>query len=222
MTARFEIPGLYAITPEHPLERLPALVEAALRGGAALIQFRSKGEHPDRAAVARRLLAICLRFQRPLIVNDDVELASAIGAAGVHLGRDDLELQQARRYLGPRALIGVSCYASIPRARAAAEAGADYVAFGSVFPSTTKPDAPRVSLETLQQARRVLRIPIVAIGGITIENAEPVLTAGADLLAVVNGVFGAADPEAATREFSALARRIRSHAIRARAIDTAG
>ncbi|MGH8400781.1 MAG: thiamine phosphate synthase, partial [Gammaproteobacteria bacterium] len=140
----------------------------------------------------------------PLIVNDDIALAQSIGADGVHLGRDDAPLEQARVQLGPHALIGVSCYDSLQLATEAAHAGADYVAFGSFFASPSKPDATHASVSLLAAAHRQLSVPICAIGGITPQNGTELVTAGADILAVISGVFAAADIEQAAHRYAQL------------------
>ena len=195
--------GLYAITPESadPATLLP-LVAAALDGGARLVQYRAKRlSARERAAVAAPLLALCRARGVPMIVNDDVELARALGADGVHLGRDDGDPARARSLL-PRAILGVSCYDDPERAVAAERAGADYVGIGSVFASPTKPDARRAGLAALAQARRRVRLPIAAIGGITAANAADAVRAGADMLAVITALFDAPDVAAAARALS--------------------
>jgi thiamine-phosphate pyrophosphorylase len=194
--------GLYAITRDAHLneQTLAEIVAAAVRGGASVIQYRAKAPR-DPLSEAARLLAVCHDGGVPLVINDDVELARRIGADGVHLGKDDLSLAEARDALGPDAIIGVSCYDSVELAVEAEAYGANYVAFGRFFPSKTKPDAPCARLETLSEAKRHLRVPIVAIGGVTPENGRLLLEAGADLLAVIEAVFGAPDPEIAAAEF---------------------
>ena len=200
--------GLYAITdavllPDDP--RLIVAVEQAILGGARLIQYRDKSADPARRLTqAQALNAVCQRYQIPLIINDDVDLAIQVGAAGVHLGRDDPDLATARAGLGETALIGVSCYDRLDLALAAERAGADHVAFGAFFPSPTKPTEIRASVELLREARAVLHVPIVAIGGITPDNAPVLLEAGADALAVVSGVFGQPEIQAAARRYAAL------------------
>lgn len=199
--------GLYAIT--DPLliadDRLIMAVEQAILGGARLIQYRDKStDAARRLAQARALNALCQRCHIPLIVNDDVELAFQVGAAGVHVGRDDPAFATARTRLGQNAIIGMSCYDRLDLALDAARAGADYVAFGAFFPSPTKPTEIRASIELLREARAVLNVPIVAIGGITPENGRLLLEAGADGLAVVSGVFGQPDIQAAARRYAAL------------------
>jgi len=201
--------GLYAITPLRmsPGLELAGAVEAALRGGATLVQYRDKSSNGDkREREARTLLQMCRSFGARLIINDDLALADLIGADGVHLGRDDADLSEARRLLGTKAIIGASCYSDFECARAARDSGADYVAFGSFYPSGTKPDAVRASPELISHAKLELRIPVAAIGGITVDNAAPLVAAGADLLAVVQGLFGQDDIEACARQFSVLFR----------------
>jgi thiamine-phosphate pyrophosphorylase len=196
--------GLYAITREgYPdAAALAEAVAASLRGGAAVVQYRAKSAAAETEA--RVLLDVCRAAGVPFIVNDDVALALRVGADGVHLGRDDAGLAEARDLLGGGAIIGVSCYDSVERALHAEAAGADYVAFGRFFPSRTKPGASCARLDTLAAARQRLRVPIVAIGGITAENGGSLLKAGASVLAVIDGVFGAADPERAAERFRAL------------------
>ena len=197
--------GLYAITDGTPAPRLLSSVEAAIRGGARLLQYREKSAAPARRLEeARALLELCRGHGVPLIINDDVALAAATGADGVHLGKHDGSLAEARVRLGPRAVIGVSCYDSLPRAIEAAQAGADYVAFGSFFDSASKPGALRAPLSLLTEARARLDIPICGIGGITPENGAALVSAGADMLAVIQGVFSAPDMTAAARAYSTL------------------
>ena len=194
--------GLYAIT-DGPRADLLGACEAALHGGAAVLQYRDKtGDHARQREEATALAALCTRFGVPLIVNDDVELAASV-AAGVHLGEDDADIASARERLGKNAVIGISCYDSLDRARELAQAGADYLAFGAFFPSPTKPNARRATLELLAAARTFGK-PLVAIGGITPDNAQPLLDAGATFLAVVSGVFVAGDPTAAARRYTQL------------------
>ena len=200
------IGGLYAITREtDDTAQLLREVAAALKGGASVVQYRDKsGDVARQHEQASELLALCQRNRVPFIVNDSLRLADLIGADGVHLGRDDGALREARIILGAQRIIGVSCYQSLDLALAAQSAGADYVAFGSFYPSTTKPDAPRAELALLQQASREIQLPIVAIGGITPANAEALIDAGADAIAVINALFGAPDIEARARKFAEL------------------
>ncbi|CDH47198.1 MAG: thiamine phosphate synthase [Candidatus Competibacteraceae bacterium] len=199
--------GLYAVTDAVllPDDRLVHAVEQAILGGARLIQYRDKSTDPARRLIqARALNTLCQRYEVPLIVNDDVELAFQVGAAGVHLGQHDPSLATARDRLGETALIGVSCYDRLDLALAAERAGADQVAFGAFFPSPTKPNEIRPPITLLQEARAVLTVPIVAIGGITPDNAPLLLDAGADVLAVVSAVFAQPDIQTAARRFAAL------------------
>lgn len=197
--------GLYAVTDGRGGDALLDLVGALLRGGAALVQYRAKQVPAARRhAEAAALLALCRTHRVPLIVNDDLDLAVAIGADGVHLGRDDAPLAVARQRLGPDAIVGVSCYAEYDRAVAAAAGGADYVAFGSLFPSPTKPQAPQAPLALLGRARCELALPVCAIGGITLANAGQALAAGSDLLAVISDLAEAPDPQARAAAYAAL------------------
>jgi len=201
------IAGLYAIADSTYLaaDKFVPAVRAALDGGARVIQYRDKKSEPkQREDIARALNALCREHAVPLLINDDVRLAGIVGAAGVHLGRDDPDIGAARAALGDTALIGVSCYNELPRACAAQESGADYVAFGRFFPSRTKPQAVPANIELLKQARAMLNIPIVAIGGITPENGASLIEAGADALAVIEGVFKQANIRAAAERFARL------------------
>lgn len=198
--------GLYVITDSALIQpgHLLSAVTEAIDGGAVAVQYRDKGPDPERRAhEARELAALCRARQVPLIINDDVALAKAVQADGVHLGRDDGDIQAARALLGAQALIGISCYNELERALSAQAQGADYVAFGRFFPSPTKPEAVQAEPALLEQARAQLQIPIVAIGGITAANGARLVAAGADLLAVISEVFAPKDIRAAA---AALAR----------------
>ena len=203
MHAKLQGQGLYVIT-DGPRPNLLEVVAQALAGGARLLQYRDKTTDPlRRLDEARALRALCAARQVPMIVNDDVALALAAGAAGVHLGEDDGDVAAARAALGEDAIIGVSCYDSIERARALAAAGADYLAFGAFFPSPTKPHARRASFDLLRQSA-ALGVPRVAIGGITPDNAGSLIDAGADYLAVISAVFGDPDVQGAAQRFAQL------------------
>jgi len=195
--------GLYALTPDEPdTARLASRVRAAVAGGAAAVQYRNKpADAPLRRDQAQVLVRICGEAGVPLIVNDDVELALDVGAAGVHLGRDDGDLAGARARLGADKLIGASCYDRLDLAARAVAAGADYVAFGAAFASPTKPAAVRAPLALLGEAKRRLGVPVVAIGGITLDNAALAIAAGADALAVITALFDADDVAARARAF---------------------
>ncbi|GAB3389430.1 thiamine phosphate synthase [Lysobacter fragariae] len=204
MNPRWKRRGLYAITPDEPdTGQLLSRVETVLRAGATWLQYRNKAASDDlRAEQALALQPLCRGFEVPLIINDDWALAAAIGAGGAHLGQDDGELALARHDMGGGAILGASCYDQLRLARQAVFAGASYVAFGAFHPSPTKPNAPRATLELLREAAS-LPVPKVAIGGITPDNARPLVEAGADLVAVISGVFDAPDPAAATRAYLA-------------------
>ncbi|MCL2524348.1 MAG: thiamine phosphate synthase [Betaproteobacteria bacterium] len=201
-----ELRGLYAITPAAvTAEILLANVAAALAGGCRLVQFRDK-ENPmaERLARARALRALTRSHGARLIVNDDLALAILVEADGVHLGAADGDLRAARLVLGPDRILGASCYADFAAAEAAVAAGADYVAFGAVYPSPTKPQAARAPLALFERIRRDLPIRCCAIGGITHANAPTVLAAGADLLAVITDLFTAPDIAARAAQYQHL------------------
>ena len=201
------IRGLYAIADSACLNdiRLVPAVREAIAGGARVVQYRDK-RHDARArlAQANELASLCTETGVTFIVNDDVQLAANCGADGVHLGAEDATVATARKRLGAGAIIGVSCYNDFSRAQAAAGAGADYVAFGSFYPSRTKPAAVRANTDLLQHARRDLTLAVVAIGGITPENGAALVHAGAHALAVIDGLFGARDVRATAECFAAL------------------
>jgi thiamine-phosphate pyrophosphorylase len=200
------IRGLYAVTPDIAATAdMLGKVEAALAGGARLLQYRNKtADAALRLEQARALATLCRRYGVPLIVNDHLDLALAVDAQGLHVGAEDGPVARARERLGPGRLLGVSCYRSVDNAQEAERAGADYVAFGGFFPSRVKPSAERSPLSLLGEARQRQRLPVVAIGGITVENAPALVAAGADSVAVITGLFDAPDIEAMARRFSAL------------------
>ncbi|HVT35416.1 MAG TPA: thiamine phosphate synthase [Nevskiaceae bacterium] len=200
--------GLYAITSQRLCADdilLLRSAEAALRGGAALLQYRDKwSDAAARQRRARALRELCVDHGALFIVNDEVELALHSGAQGIHLGATDATLQQARERLPPGSLVGISCSNSAARIEAAAAAGADYVAIGRFHPSSTKPDAPPATLDHLRDMRaRYPDLPICAIGGITPEHSGPLVAAGADMIAAVDGLFGGDDAESAARRYCA-------------------
>lgn len=201
---KFPARGLYAITqPEtKSISQILQDVEAALKGGAVVVQYRDKNPI-DAVALASQLLTLCHAYQVPLLINDSVELALVVGADGVHLGKDDGEIADARRRLGANAIIGVSCYNNVQKALTAADHGADYVAFGRFFPSGSKPLAAPAEIVTLRLAKQQIKLPIVAIGGILPENGGQLIAAGADLLAAIGGLFDH-EPEAAARAYQTL------------------
>lgn len=202
------ISGLYGVTPDT--DDTPALlqqVRAALEGGMRWVQYRSK--RPDRKLRHRQALGLrrlCTGFGARLVVNDDLGLALEVGADGVHLGREDMPAAEARTRAGPNLVLGVSCYNKLECAMRAAESGADYAAFGSFFPSRVKPGAVRADRTLIASAKEQVSLPVVAIGGITLDNAPDLIEAGADAVAVVTALFGAPDVRAAARAFSDLFR----------------
>lgn len=198
--------GLYAVTPEESdTALLAAKLRAALAGGVRVVQYRNKSQDRQlRREQAAALLELCKASGAAFIINDDLELALAVGADGVHLGRDDGDIAAARQALGPARLLGASCYNRLELARRALVQGADHVAFGSVFASPTKPDAERAAPVLFTEARRQFDAPLVAIGGITVANAAEVIAAGADSIAVISALFDAPRIEDRAREFTAL------------------
>ena len=197
--------GLYAITEDrrHRAGELREKVRAALLGGARVVQYRDKSaDRARRLEEATSLATLCREQGVLFIVNDDVDLAVAAGAGGVHLGREDRDIRSARGQLPPGTIVGVSCYNDLDRARRAAAEGADYVAFGSFFSSPTKPHAVRAEPALLRRAHDELTLPTVAIGGISPENGAALVQAGADMLAVISAVFAAPDVTAAARAFA--------------------
>ena len=197
--------GVYALTPVAPDRRsLLDQVRQALTGGVGMLQYRDKSVNTDeRQRTAEALREMTREFGVPLIINDHVDLAVAVAADGVHLGVDDVTLAEAREQLPLDSIIGVSCYNDLQRAAALAAAGADYLAFGSLFPSGTKPEAVHCPDAVLTQARQRFDLPIVAIGGINIENAPKAIQAGAHWLAVIDGLFSAPDISIAAQTLKA-------------------
>lgn len=201
-----KIAGLYAITPDlADTDDLLYRVRAALAGGTRVVQYRNKTATRElRLTQARALQSLCTARGVPLIINDHLDVALAVDAAGLHLGGDDGDLAAARARLGPGKLLGASCYNRLELAEAAVAAGADHVAFGSFFASSVKPDAVRPPLALVSDAKKRLAVPIVGIGGITPGNAPQLLSAGIDAIAVISAIFAAPDIEAAAREFQSL------------------
>ncbi|MCW8884634.1 MAG: thiamine phosphate synthase [Motiliproteus sp.] len=206
----FPLSGLYAITDSTlmPNEKLLAMVEKALVGGAAIVQYRDKSDNQQlRQFQATALVNLCNSYQRPLLINDDIQLAKAANAHGVHLGQGDGSVAEARSILGDNTIIGVTCHDSLALAQEAQNQGADYVAFGAFFPSATKPDARPAPIELLHDARQLLQIPVVAIGGITVDNAQQVIDSGAAMTAVVHSLFAAENIKARAQQFNQLFAR---------------
>lgn len=201
--------GLYAITDGQLLGRgrLLPYVEAALKGGVRLLQYRDKSQDQTRRRQeAEALKALCRRYAAELIINDDTNLAAQLGV-GLHLGQEDGSLAEARALLGPHAIIGATCHASLELAKEAADQGASYVAFGAFFPSRSKPDAKPADVALLERVKSHTQLPVCAIGGIDLDNAPQLLRRGVSLLAVIQALFDAPDSDAVTqraRRFSSL------------------
>lgn len=200
------IKGLYAITPdEQDTDILLAKVAAALQGGIGVLQYRNKlANHKLQTQQARALLPLCRQYQVPFIINDSIKLCLTLDADGVHLGADDGNLAEARARLGKNKILGASCYNRFDLAVSAQQLGADYVAFGACFASSTKPNAPVAGLHLFTQAKAELQVPAVAIGGITLENAPLAIAAGADSIAVINAIFNADDVKLTSQQFTKL------------------
>ncbi len=203
-----KISGLYVITDNKLIDRenFVQTVEKAIRGGARIVQLREKDTSQDEIIkLGRELLLVTRQYRVPLIINDSPELASEIGADGVHLGGEDASIENARSLLGDKALIGVSCYNQIERGLKSVQSGADYVAFGTPYYTPTKPDREPTSIEILEEAVRLItEIPVFAIGGITKDNASRILQTGVDGIAVITSVFGSTDPEKAAQELASI------------------
>ena len=200
-----KIQGLYAITDQNMIapKKFTSRVRQALEGGANIIQYRNKSQHHElRLEQAASLVALCAEFGALSIINDDIELSKLVDADGLHIGSDDDDLSYARSELGPEKIIGVSCYASLGLANQAIAGSADYVAFGSIFASSTKPQAPVASLDILRQATQELSVPVVAIGGINLGNLSDVVATGVDSVAIISGIFASDDANVAAQSFA--------------------
>jgi len=203
----YELAGLYALADTSVLSEdlLVPAVALAIDGGARVVQYRSKSDDPGlKQWQAVDLLHVCRGLDVPLIINDDLDLAAEVGAAGVHLGKDDATVVEARERLGADAIIGASCYGSLDLAEQAWRDGASYVAFGRFFPSSTKPFAVHTEVAILRDARERIPIPLCAIGGINTSNAAAVIEAGANMVAVAHGLFGEGDVKVTASQFTRL------------------
>lgn len=203
------IRGLYALVDTTWLkpEALVDATAAVIRGGARLVQYRDKDARPaERGERARSIFRVCRQQGAVFIVNDDVDLAEELLAHGVHLGEHDATVAAARARLGPLAIIGASCYDSVVNAQRAADAGASYLAFGAFFPTQTK-SGTREAQPVLLRKARAFGLPLVAIGGITPENAPELISAGADAIAVAGGLYRDGDIEGAARRYAGLFER---------------
>jgi thiamine-phosphate pyrophosphorylase len=198
--------GLYLVTPDwDDTEKMLAVTEQALLGGAALVQYRHKtADAAQRKAQASALLALCRRYQRPLVINDFVELCIELDADGVHVGGTDASVAQVRAALGPDKIVGASCYGSLQLARDAHQGGASYVAFGGFYPSRVKKYEVSTPATIVADSKAEIPLPAVVIGGMTAANSAPLVAQGADMVAAISSVYLADDPQAAAREFVAL------------------
>ncbi len=197
--------GLYLITEHVQLDfaSLLAITESVLPLGISVLQYRNKStDYEQKMEQARQLQQLCQTYKVPFIINDDLQLAISLGADGVHLGRDDGDCKSARLLLGAQKLIGVSCYNDLARAEQAVNEGADYIAFGAMFATSTKTNTVHASTDLITQAKQRYTVPLVAIGGITPENCEPIIVAGADLLATVSSVYLASNPSDVVIKFN--------------------
>ncbi len=198
--------GLYIVTPDwDDTQKLLEITELALKGGAAVVQYRHKTASAGlRREQAECLLALCRSYGKPLIVNDHVELCMAIDADGVHVGGTDAAVAEVRAAVGPEKILGASCYGDLELARKAYAAGASYVAFGGFYPSRVKKYPVTTSVSIMADSHAAVPLPVVVIGGMTVENAAPLVAAGADMVAAISSVYLAADPQAVARRFAGL------------------
>lgn len=199
--------GLYAITDTTQLssEVMLKKTEEILRAGTKILQYRNKQAVSNRSlSEALELLELCKQYSVPLIINDDIEFAVEIDANGVHLGKDDSSVTEARKRLGHNAIIGVSCYNDLERANNGVNAGANYLAFGACFPSPSKPNAVRATPDIIRTAKQKFNLPVVAIGGITPENGSTLINAGADMLAIISGIYASETSYETTKNYISL------------------
>ncbi len=197
--------GLYIVTPDwDDTARLLAVTEQALLGGAAIVQYRHKTAQPvQRMEQAAALLSLCRQYQKPLIINDHLDLCQALDADGLHVGGTDIDVAAARAALGEHKIVGASCYGDLQRAKDAAAAGASYIAFGGFYPSRIKKYDFRTEYDIVSEAAGI-GLPRVVIGGMTLENCKPLVQRGSEMVAVISSVYFEEDPQAAARAFAAL------------------
>ncbi|MES2832503.1 MAG: thiamine phosphate synthase [Pseudomonadota bacterium] len=205
-SGRLSYRGLYLVTPDwNDTERLLAVSEQALAGGAALLQYRHKTAAPAlRQAQATALLALCRRFDCLFIVNDHVDLCLAVGADGVHVGGTDAAVASVRAQIGPNLILGASCYGDLALAQAAHLGGASYVAYGGFYPSRVKQYPVTTPVSIIASSQAEVPLPVVVIGGMTPENSAPLVAAGADMVAAISSVFSADHPQQVAAEFVGL------------------
>lgn len=195
--------GLYLVTPDwDDTQKMLAATEAGLRGGAAIVQYRHKTASPElRREQAAQLQALCKRYGKPFIVNDFIELCMELDADGIHVGGTDMSVAQVRAAVGSSKIVGASCYGSLELAQSAHRFGASYVAFGGFYPSRVKKYEVTTPPEIVAQAKKDIPLPNVVIGGMTQQNAVPLIAQGADMVAAISSVYFEDDPEAAARAF---------------------
>lgn len=195
--------GLYIVTPDwDDTDKMVAATEAALKGGVALVQYRHKTASAElRKEQASRLLDLCRQYDRPLVINDFVELCMELGADGIHVGGTDAPVAEVRKAIGPDKILGASCYGSLELAHKAHEAGANYVAFGGFYPSRVKKYEVSTPVDIITRAKQQLPVPVVVIGGMTQENSVPLIRAGSDMVAAISSVYMTDDPQAAAEAF---------------------
>ena len=199
--------GLYVIADAECIGKFDILskTQTVLSAGVKIIQYRDKiNSTSDREIIAKQLRALTKSYDSILIINDDVELAASVDAEGVHLGKNDTSVENARKILGQDKIIGASCYANFENAKPVIEASANYIAFGSFFSSTIKPNAPQANIELIKRAKQEFNIPVCTIGGITPQNAATLLNAGADMIAVISSIFNTSSPKHAVQEYLSL------------------
>jgi thiamine-phosphate pyrophosphorylase len=199
------IHGLYVITDQRMIspKRFSAKIRQALEGGVRVMQYRDKSQqHELRWEQAQELVKLCREYNAISIINDDIELTKVVGADGVHIGAEDDDVLYAREQLGENKIIGVSCYADIGLAKKVILESADYVAFGSIFSSSTKPQAPVAGLDVLRGAKNELSVPVVAIGGINLNNMADVVATGVDAISIISGVFANEAVTSSAQQFS--------------------
>jgi thiamine-phosphate pyrophosphorylase len=204
---KMSLSGLYVITDENliPEHQLLQQIKTVVSHGAKIVQYRAKST-PNSAQLrqAKQLSEYCHDAGALFLINDNLDLAIASNADGVHLGQNDTAITVARQTLGPQAIIGITCHQSIELALLAEHNSANYVAFGRFYPSRTKPSATKAEISVLIEARKKLTVPIVAIGGITPDNGKPLISAGADMLAAIQSVFGSPTPDKVCETFQTL------------------
>lgn len=200
--------GLYIVTPDwDDTAQLLAATELALQQGTALVQYRHKTAGPaQRREQASALLALCRRYNVPLVINDHVALCIELDADGIHVGGTDASIAEVRKAVGPDKIVGASCYGTLQLARDAWRDGASYVAFGGFYPSRVKKYDFRTAPEIIAQSKKEIPLPVVVIGGITLENAVPLVAQGADMVAVISSVYLVPEEERKTRELADLYR----------------